>query len=158
MPDLKDLDKVFVRSSEPDDIDYVARHLRDADRKEIQAYVGISPIEALSKGYQHSKKCFTGMANNKPFVMFGAVPVLEDVGSIWLLGTDQVLSNKIQFLRQSKYWLDIIHKDFPLLFNYVDARNAVHIRWLKWLGFKFINLHKSFGVEQLPFYEFVRIK
>ena len=39
----------------------------------------------------------------------------------------------------------------------VDARNELHIKWLKFMGFKFIQRHENFGVAKLPFYEFLRI-
>jgi hypothetical protein len=34
----------------------------------------------------------------------------------------------------------------------------VHIRWLKWMGCTFIKRHSTYGVEQRPFLEFVRLK
>jgi hypothetical protein len=158
MPVHNDIPNAYVRPSESSDVDWLAPRLRRADLNEIAAYTGTTAKDALIHGYEHSIKCFTGVCDDKPFIMFGASPVQEDVGSVWLLGTDDLLKARIPFLRQSKHWVNVLHEDFPLLFNYVDARNSVHIRWLKWLDFKFINLHGSFGVGQLPFYEFVRIK
>jgi hypothetical protein len=46
---------------------------------------------------------------------------------------------------------------FPLLHNFTDARNVVHHRWLRWLGFNFIARHERYGAAGLPFLEFVRI-
>ena len=45
-----------------------------------------------------------------------------------------------------------------MIWNYVDARNVVHIKWLKWLGFTIINKHNQFGIGRIPFYEFVKIR
>lgn len=42
---------------------------------------------------------------------------------------------------------------FALLTNYVDARNAVSIRWLRWLGFE-IEPAAPFGIHGLPFHRF----
>ena len=48
------------------------------------------------------------------------------------------------------------HKRFDLLYNWVDARNKVHVKWLRWLGFIFINKHHN--DQGIPFYEFVKVK
>ena len=157
MPDQQDTPNAYVRPAIEQDVEWLASRLRQADIDEIDAYAGITPLEALSEGYKRSTKCFTGICEDDPFILFGAVPVTEGAGAVWLLGSDGINKARMPFLRQSKEWLEVLHEDFPLLFNYVDARNTVHIRWLRWLDFKFINLHHQFGVGQLPFYEFVRI-
>ena len=55
-------------------------------------------------------------------------------------------------------WVEKINNDYPLLLNYVHADNTVSKRWLKSLGFQFIDLIKEHGVGREPFYQFVRIK
>jgi len=65
--------------------------------------------------------------------------------------------DKRTFLRQSKIELRKILKEYPVLFNVVDSRNEVHVRWLQWMGFTFIKKHSEYGPEKRPFYEFVRI-
>jgi hypothetical protein len=83
--------------------------------------------------------------------------MIEGAGSIWLLATDDIEKYQITFLRHSKKVLKELQQDYLALHNYVDARNSLHIKWLKWMGFTFINKLDRFGVEQRPFYEFVRI-
>jgi hypothetical protein len=61
------------------------------------------------------------------------------------------------FLRASRQIVEEWQRDFPRLHNYTDARNTVHHRWLRWLGFTFTARHETFGPLGLPFYEFVRI-
>ena len=39
----------------------------------------------------------------------------------------------------------------------MDARNDLHIKWLKWMKFTFINKVNEFGYEKKPFYEFIKI-
>ena len=65
--------------------------------------------------------------------------------------------DKRDFLRQSRIELKKVHKEFPVLFNYIDARNTVHLRWLKFMGFTIIKKLEIFGYEGRPFYEFVKI-
>ena len=64
----------------------------------------------------------------------------------------------MSFLRNSAFWVEKLFGDFSLLFNVVDSRNKVHIRWLKWLDFKFIADIPEFGVEKRMFHQFVKYK
>jgi hypothetical protein len=65
--------------------------------------------------------------------------------------------DKRWFLRESKKTLAIMQNKYPVLFNMVDARNEVHVKWIQWLGFTFIKKHLHWGPENRLFYEFVRI-
>jgi hypothetical protein len=158
MPDPNDTADLGIRRSFIEDVDWLAPRLRDADINEVKASMDWNPEQALIYGFYESSVCMSAVRNNKPFVMFGVVEVEPEVGAIWLLGSSMIETSWVFFLRKSKLWLDVLHKDYPLLFNYVDQRNEVHIRYLKWLGFTFINLHPQFGAGKLPFYEFVRIR
>ena len=42
---------------------------------------------------------------------------------------------------------------FPILFNYIDSRNKLHLDWLNWCGFKIIN-EKTFN--DVLFYGFIK--
>ena len=150
--------KYEIRSSVKSDIDWLAPRLRKADKAEIKAFAGVSPKDALTVSFVASTCRYTAEWEGEPIIMFGAGPVEEGVGAVWLLGTDMIKKVRVPFLRESKRCLEALHDEYPLLFNYVDARNTLHIRWLKWLGFTFINRHPEFGVARIPFYEFVRIR
>tara|TARA_R110002020_G_scaffold433917_1_gene644029 strand:+ start:319 stop:804 length:486 start_codon:yes stop_codon:yes gene_type:complete len=158
MPDLDALPKVSIRKATIDDAFYLSSRLRKADLDEIEANSNREPTECLIEGLHTSQNCMVGVYNDTPFIMFGARKVTKNVGCVWALGSDDLLKAKVGFLRLSKSSLSLLHEDFPFLFNYVDARNTVHIRWIKWLGFKIINVHPKFGVAKIPFYEFVRLK
>ena len=148
---------LYVRTAELEDCSWVAEHIREADLQEILAYSGSTPKDALVAGFHHSDIPFTVVVGGEPAAIFGASPVEQGVGAVWLLGTDGILKNTTRFLRESRFWLDQCARPYDILFNYVDARNTVHIKWIKWLGFTVINTHKEFGVEKRPFHEFVRI-
>ena len=62
-----------------------------------------------------------------------------------------------RFLRHSHKVCELLNQSFPIMYNYVDARNDLHIKWLKWMKFTFINKVNEFGYEKRPFYEFVKI-
>jgi len=92
--------------------------------------------------------------------MWGAIPEGLSSGRIWLLGRQAMLddmSDKHYFLRESKVQLAKLHEQYSVLFNVVDARNKIHIRWIQWMGFTFIREHPQWGPESRLFYEFVKI-
>jgi hypothetical protein len=62
----------------------------------------------------------------------------------------------IKQLRKS-YLVQTLQQNYDVLFNLVDERNTLHIRWIQWCGFTFVNRHPALGAEQRPFLEFVRI-
>lgn len=133
--------------------------LRKADKEEIQASSGDLPSDALLIGLRDSELCLSIVQDEKPLAMFGVVRMAENpsVGQVWLLGTDEIKAHSMEFLRKSKEWVERLHRDFPVLYNNIDARNTVHIRWLQWLRFQFINELPSYGHEGRLFYHFVRI-
>jgi len=98
--------------------------------------------------------------SGKPVGMWGVVDQGDGLGRIWLLATDELVTDKpnsIQFLRQAKPWLKAMLERYDVLFNYADARNEVHLKWLRWMGFTFIAKHSNYGHEGRTFLEFVRM-
>jgi hypothetical protein len=141
------------RKSIYSDVENLSINLRHADKREILASTGTTPLNALLGGYVQSEVCFTILdKENVPVGMFG---VSKD-GGIWLLATDDIFKIRFSFLRESRKVVNFLNTKYPLLWNYVDCRNELHIRWLKWCGFKFIR-KLNYGVLNLPFYEFVKL-
>jgi hypothetical protein len=150
---------IEVKQAEYLDVTKLWKTLRKADVEEIQAASGLHPSEALLLGYEHSIECYTIWAEGERLGMFGVVleEVNPSIGRVWLLGTDLIPTHKIEFLRKSTEFVVDFNKRFPVLFNNIDARNEVHIKWLQWLGFSFINKIENYGHEGRLFYQFVRI-
>ena len=154
--------KAIVRDSNLGDALKMSTNLRKADYEELRAGHGnsVDPAFILKEGIETSDTPKTVEYNNEPIAIFGVVNSTVDnpnMGWVWLLGTDKIKEIKIQFLRESKEHLAQQEKKYDILANYVDARNEVHIKWLRWLGFNFIRKIENFGVENRPFYEFARI-
>lgn len=147
---------IWIRLATEEDVAQMAPKLRQADKNEVWASDGYSPLEALRTSYSLSKPCFTAVLDDEPLAMFGTVPILSNVGSIWLLGTDSVSKAPTSFLRWSRRLLPFLLQPYDMVCNLVDARNTVHIRWIRWLGFTFIR-KTTHGPQQLPFYEFARL-
>ena len=153
--------KSSIRPSKLEDLKFLSENLRPEDAKEVIAQSGSSPKGALLYSYFMSKPCLTTISRHGvPMSIGGVVPEGEGVGRIWLLGCQAMFDDEIDkrwFLRQSKKTLIDMQNKYPLLFNIVDARNEVHVKWIQWLGFTFIKKHLHWGPEKRLFYEFVRI-
>lgn len=57
---------------------------------------------------------------------------------IWMLCTDKVEQEPINFLRFCKETLSYLLADKKVLYNTVWKENKLHVKWLKWMGAKFI--------------------
>ncbi|WMM94909.1 hypothetical protein CRP804_gp31 [Roseobacter phage CRP-804] len=149
----------YTRRTVKEDIPYLAVNLRKEDKAEIQASSGLDPEVALGMGLLVSKRCNTiCLSDGTPAAIYGVNDTgVTGLGSIWLLATPDLLKVQRQFLRECREGISEISQGYSCVFNYTDARNAVHHKWLKWCGFTFIKEHKNFGKQQETFYEFVKI-
>ena len=124
-----------VRPALLSDAVYIADRMRSADVDELSLY-DISPKDALVLGLNASLQPLSVICDGMPCAMFGVAPTATDgIGSVWLLGTPDLFTIKVPFLRQSEMWLNHCSKPFSGVGNWVDSRNHLHIRWLRWLGF-----------------------
>ena len=146
----------YLRVATEEDANYLAPILRQCDKDEIKAHSNISAEDALIASIKLSELPLV-VVDHKPVAIFGVVPN-GDVGFVWLMATPDLQKIGFPFLRECMRVVQLFNDRYLVLSNFVDARNKLHIRWLKWCGFKFINKHKRYGVAQIPFYEFVRIK
>ncbi|MGZ2448496.1 hypothetical protein ACVIRO_001250 [Rhizobium ruizarguesonis] len=64
-------------------------------------------------------------------------------------------SHRIALGRVSPACIDLMHRDYRLIHNRVDSRNALHLSWLRWLGFETLNTEIINGV---PFIHHFHIK
>lgn len=145
-----------------DDPAILGPNLREADVNEIHAVAGIKPEVGLQISMDVSDKCYAvrDLETDEPLALFGTTPTGSDdipMAAVWFLSSDKMfVKNKISFLKHSKFWVEKLFGEYVLLHNLVDARNTVHIRWLKWLGFKFIADVQEFGVEKRVFRQFYK--
>ena len=70
-----------------------------------------------------------------------------------MLTTKAIEEYPVTFAREAKRYVE---RQKGLLWNIVDERNTVHLKLLKFLGFKFLR-KISHGPNQLSFIEFCRV-
>jgi len=150
-----------VRPATLEDARALAPRLRKADLQEMQALLAQPPETVLTESVRDGTETYSIVADDGSVIgMFGIYhhPLMDPLeAAVWLLGSDALLSIKTDFLRGTLPYLHQFHLKYPFLWNVVDCRNEVHIRWLKRFGFMAIHKHERLGVEQRPFFEFVRI-
>ncbi len=147
----------YLRKSKLEDFKFVVENMREMDRLETYYQTDMTPEDALSVTFLGSQINMTiASDNDEPIGLCG---VFKD-GCIWCIATDELFNNKkyrIQLIRQGREWVDKLLESYKILYNYVYAENTSAIKWLKALGFTFVNLHESYGQQKKPFYEFLRI-
>ena len=60
------------------------------------------------------------------------------------------------FVRGAAEWIPRLHEHHLVLWCKVDARNTVHVRWLRGCGFAQTGVLEAFGVERQRFLCFAR--
>lgn len=149
--------KPYIRIATEKDCWFLSKNLRKEDYQEIQAVTGLPAILSLLSGLKISQvPLVVCNEKNKIILMLGVVPN-GLVGTIWMVGTKDLKKMSLTFIKNCKEIFKILKNNFQIIHNYVDARNILHIKWLKWMGFSFINKHNNYGIEKRLFYEFVKI-
>ena len=144
-----------VREAVLSDALELAPKMRKLDRQEIQASHGVTPLKALVLPFTYEKhKTFTILGTEQEGVigMFGSTPSEQDpqYGVAWLLSSEQLFNHTRQFLRECPKWIKEMGQDYKYLYNYVDVRNEVGNKWLKFLGFNLIDT-VNYGYEKKLF-------
>ena len=125
----------------------VASNLRPEDRREVEEGHGLDPMEELVWAAQNLSCVYFTMPNGKTAGMAG----VEPDGTVWMLCTPVIHDYPITFAREAKRFID--NRPEKYLYNIADERNQVHLKLLKFLGFKFIR-KISYGQNNLTFIEF----
>ncbi len=129
----------------------VATNLRSDDRREVVEGHGLNPMILLPLAAEEGSAVYFTVPDGKTAGLAG----VGDGGAIWMLCTPEIERYPITFAREAKRFVD--SREEPLLWNIVDCRNTVHLKLLKFLGFKFLR-KVTHGPNNLPFIEFCRVR
>ena len=129
----------------------VASNLLSDDRREVVEGHGHDPETALIVGSNACDAVYFKVPNGDIAGMAG----VHSNGQIWMLCTPAILNYPHTFAREAKRYVE--SRKEKLLWNIVDKRNKVHLKLLKFLGFKFLRELKH-GPNNLSFIEFCRVR
>ena len=128
----------------------VASNLRPDDLREVVDGHGIDPMDFLPKMAEKGSAVYFTVPDGKTAGLAG----VGDGGIIWMLCTPEIHRYPITFAREAKRYVD--SRKEPLLWNIVDSRNTVHLKLLRFLGFKFLRKFE-YGPNNVQFIEFCRV-
>jgi len=152
--------KKYTKPFETHFVDLLADDMRTADKNEVFASHGLSPKTAVLSSVSTSDRIVCYFANDRLLAIGGVAVTQDGSGSPWLLSTnylnDWKHKNLRTFLKCSKSWITEMNDIYPLLENYVDARNTDSITWLKHLGFSFPETIPDYGYSKIPFIKFIK--
>lgn len=128
---------VEIRRYRDGDGEYIAEHIRRADRREIHFLSALKPLPAIRLTIAQSEHAWTATVDGRPAAIFGVCRKtrLSDTAMPWLLATEEADRHMASFARLSRKAFDAIMEAYPVLENYALAENVKTLRWLKWLGF-----------------------
>tara|TARA_R100001082_G_C4332708_1_gene146441 strand:- start:5 stop:463 length:459 start_codon:yes stop_codon:yes gene_type:complete len=128
----------------------VASNLLPEDRREVEEGHGHDPKVILPLTYDMGDSVYFRVPNGE----LAGVAGVHGEGQIWMLCTPAILKYPVTFAKEAKRYVE--SRQEKLLWNIVDKRNTVHIKLLRFLGFKFLRELKH-GPNQLTFIEFCRV-
>jgi len=73
---------------------------------------------------------------------------------VWMLGSKGLHKIKRAFLRESRTEVNGMNSLFQHIWNIIDSRNELHIKWIRWCGFKIIGERM---INNVKFYEFCKV-
>ena len=146
----------WVKPSKLSDAKYIADNMREQDVKEVLA-LGHKPYEALVYSVSHDDaQTFTLFYGQEPVLMGGTVGEGVGVARLWMLATDVAYTQPKKLAFMSKEWVNLLHKPYNILYNYVWAGNTKAIRLLEYLDCSFDKVPET--RKNLEFIKFSRCK
>lgn len=147
--------KPKCRPSIINDCYYLAPRLRYADLREVNT-LNQTALQALLTGFQacqpHNVHTILDRKGS-PVGMFGVSRASDEVGIPWLLASKGLEGIQIPFLRECRSIVGDMNAIYPVLENFIDGRNTLHLRWIEWCGFTIV---EDIFIEGIPFHKFRR--
>ena len=128
----------------------VASNLLPEDHREVEEGHGHDPKVILPLAYDIGDSVYFRVPNGE----LAGIAGVHGEGQIWMLCTPAIFKYPMTFAREAKRYVE--SRQEKLLWNIADKRNIVHLKLLKFLGFKFLRELKH-GPNQLTFIEFCRV-
>ena len=104
------------------------------DRLEAKDY------EALDTFLQRSAQVWVGMEDETVCCFWGVImpTLISDRAYLWLHTTPKLKEHTFVFVRHSQMAIKEMLAEYPLIIGHTIKGSEKSIRWLKWLGAKFL--------------------
>jgi len=131
------VDEPIIRNLIEGDVEALAACMRWQDELETRSATGMERRDVLRQSVAASSDVYAVEVDGAVVAIFGVAPcaLLSATASPWLLaGKGFPGAHAKTLLRESQYFVAQWLERFPILENYVDARNTPSLRYLKSLG------------------------
>ena len=133
---------IVERVTEEKDILDLVKNIRKPDYEEVKTISNSENIlNPIMEGWKKASYSKTFLVNDKVAGVYGVVGSIDNkqAGSPYLLCTNELYKIKKTFIKNCKNRVEEMLFRFPILFNYIDSRNAVHLQWIKYCGFQLVH-------------------
>lgn len=131
--------------------------IRKSDQEEVWAASHMDIDEALDLSYRSSETAVVKLFNDIPVAVSGVTRpfLLSSSGIIWMLATEEFENKVVQISagRKCRIFINEMLESFDILYNFVDFRNTISIKWLEWIGAEFEDA-KPYGPDNMLFRKF----
>lgn len=144
------------RTPTPEDVKYIAEHIKQDNLMELKALLGGHVFEELVASMKNSDYCGCCVVDSKPIAMYGVTrqKIFSSTRTVWLLMTDEADKHKVFVARNTLKGLRAIVRDFGPCSNVCNAGNETILKWVEWMGGKKYGPFPC-GIYGLPHYYFV---
>lgn len=131
--------------------------IRTVKRQELKRLISSPEAFNLTKDEQGtfaqclngSTSLWVGYVGETPVCAWGLMPptLLSDNAYLWLYTTEGIRGHEFIFVRNSQIAVKQMLEEYPLICGHTLKDSEGSIRWLKWLGAKFLEP----GTKYVPF-------
>ena len=123
-------------------------HIREVSVEEFSKLISSDVVgnmsdrdrEIIGDALVYSSKVWLGMVDDKVLGFWGMVlpSLLSDRAYFWLHTTPSLEEHQFVFIRHSQMAIKEMLAEYPLIIGHTIKGSEKSIRWLKWLGAKFL--------------------
>ena len=111
---------IAIMPATKEQLHYFAQHIRKADAKEVFHATGIYDRTHLYATLCHLKGVMAVTLSDGSLLGIGGIePLNEDTAKVWLLLTTNVEKHKIEFIRWSKKFKEVLLQHYRVITNVV---------------------------------------
>lgn len=129
------------------------KDMRAADRVELEAIRGWTAEQELKHAISTAARARTCVCDGKVLAIFGDSAHDAVYGLPWMVSSVWIETYRRAFLAECEGVVADMRTRHQRLINFADVRNTQAVRWLKWLGFRFLPAI-PYGANNELFYPF----
>lgn len=148
--------KPTIRPGTEADAISLAYRLRREDALEI-ILTSPDPLEeTLLESLKHSTECFAAEVDGLVIAMGGFRLLPNRIGIPWMVGSPEIEEYPVSMVAAGRAAVDRWASQCDVMANVTHKDNVVHHRWLRHIGFTFLEEEVLVGAQRAPFLQFYR--